>query len=268
MPPRNARTCGTHVLTSFLPIVYGVAVGLGTLSAPVPRQDRDIAVPIKARREETMRHARVSAMALMLAAVPAKAESQDDWWDWTLQNLTVHVEIGNGPARVRGVPDVVVVPARRTKRYRDRRDERVGYADPRAGKHGNGPAFCRSGAGHPVHGRRWCVEKGFGLGVERAHDMRWERRYWDDVVFGRRWTRARGGYVDGGVLVDVVGRRVYGRLDIMRRRMGVRYALTGRWIRPRGGALVLQVRAGPMALAELSDVDGDGRVDVVLVASL
>jgi hypothetical protein len=27
-----------------------------------------------------------------------------------------------------------------------------------------GPAFCRSGAGHPVFGRRWCLEKGFGLG--------------------------------------------------------------------------------------------------------
>ena len=26
---------------------------------------------------------------------------------------------------------------------------------------GNGPAFCRSGAGHPVHGRAWCREKGW-----------------------------------------------------------------------------------------------------------
>lgn len=215
-----------------------------------------------------MRHARVSAMALMLAAVPTKAESQDDWWDWTLQNLTVHVEIGNGPARVRGVPDVVVVSPRRAERWDEGRDRRVRYDDRGTRKQGKGPAFCRSGAGHPVHGRRWCVEKGFGLGGGRAHDMRWERRYWDDVVFGPRWHRARGGYVDGRVLVDVVGRRVYGRLDIMRRRMGVRYALTGRWIRPRGGALVLQVRAGPMAVAELSDMDGDGRVDVVLVAAI
>ena len=29
---------------------------------------------------------------------------------------------------------------------------------------GRGPKFCRSGAGHPVFGRRWCLEKGFGLG--------------------------------------------------------------------------------------------------------
>lgn len=31
-------------------------------------------------------------------------------------------------------------------------------------KRGQGPAFCRSGAGHPVHGRVWCLDKGFGLG--------------------------------------------------------------------------------------------------------
>lgn len=42
---------------------------------------------------------------------------------------------------------------------RDRGDQRV-----RANRRGNAPKFCRTGAGHPVHGRRWCVEKGFGLG--------------------------------------------------------------------------------------------------------
>lgn len=26
---------------------------------------------------------------------------------------------------------------------------------------GNGPAFCRSGAGHPVHGWQWCRERGW-----------------------------------------------------------------------------------------------------------
>ena len=28
-------------------------------------------------------------------------------------------------------------------------------------KNGQGPAFCRSGAGHPVHGRQWCRDKGW-----------------------------------------------------------------------------------------------------------
>lgn len=27
-----------------------------------------------------------------------------------------------------------------------------------------GPSFCRSGAGHPVFGLRWCLEKGYGIG--------------------------------------------------------------------------------------------------------
>lgn len=39
-------------------------------------------------------------------------------------------------------------------------------------RRGRGPAFCRSGAGHPVHGRRWCVQKGFGLGRDILFDTR------------------------------------------------------------------------------------------------
>lgn len=45
-----------------------------------------------------------------------------------------------------------------------------------------GPAFCRSGQGHPVHGRRWCIEKGFGLGPYRD-SRRYEDRRDDD--YGR-----------------------------------------------------------------------------------
>jgi hypothetical protein len=32
---------------------------------------------------------------------------------------------------------------------------------------GNGPAFCRSGAGHPVFGREWCREKGWDANRDR-----------------------------------------------------------------------------------------------------
>src|SRR5687767_12422582 len=31
----------------------------------------------------------------------------------------------------------------------------------RSKNNGNGPAFCRSGAGHPVHGWAWCRERGW-----------------------------------------------------------------------------------------------------------
>jgi|SRR5687767_9255148 len=32
---------------------------------------------------------------------------------------------------------------------------------------GNGPSFCRSGAGHPVFGREWCREKGWDVSRDR-----------------------------------------------------------------------------------------------------
>lgn len=52
---------------------------------------------------------------------------------------------------------------------RGERDDRLDRYDSRSGvREDRGPAFCRSGEGHPVHGRRWCVEKGFGLGGGRS----------------------------------------------------------------------------------------------------
>ena len=31
-------------------------------------------------------------------------------------------------------------------------------------RNGSGPSFCRSGAGHPVWGLEWCLDKGYGIG--------------------------------------------------------------------------------------------------------
>lgn len=36
------------------------------------------------------------------------------------------------------------------------------------GKQGKGPAFCRNGQGHPVHGWRWCEDKGWDRGGGRT----------------------------------------------------------------------------------------------------
>jgi hypothetical protein len=53
-------------------------------------------------------------------------------------------------------------------------------------RRGRGPAFCRSGAGHPVHGRRWCLQKGFGLGRDVLFDTRRRgRTRQGDIVIGR-----------------------------------------------------------------------------------
>lgn len=97
---------------------------------------------------------------------------------------------GKGPAWAAGGPppgrwgqdqDARRAPRERNDRWgrdRDRRDrdwdwgrDRDGRWDRRARVRGNGPAFCRSGAGHPVHGRRWCLEKGFGLGNRSLVDI-------------------------------------------------------------------------------------------------
>ena len=42
-------------------------------------------------------------------------------------------------------------------------------------RNGNGPAFCRSGAGHPVHGWEWCREKGWDR-ADRDRDRDRDRR--------------------------------------------------------------------------------------------
>lgn len=49
------------------------------------------------------------------------------------------------------------------------------------GRNGHGPPFCRSGAGHPVHGRAWCLEKGWGLGFrDRVFFDGRDIVFWDD----------------------------------------------------------------------------------------
>lgn len=218
-----------------------------------------------------MRYASLSAMAFLLASVPAGAEAQaDTWWDWTLQTANVRVEVGNTPSRTRVAPVVVYAEPQRAAARRDRddrynRDDRYDEGHGREGDHAGAPAFCRSGAGHPVHGRAWCVEKGFGLGSYAP--VRWERQRWDNVAFDGRWYGDRRDGFDARVLVGIVGSRVYGRLDVIRGRLGGRYPLTGRWVEPRRGVRVLQVRSGPMAIAEFTDLNGDGRVDAVMVAS-
>lgn len=80
---------------------------------------------------------------------------------------------------------------------RERGNDRRGTYGKGAGqKAGNGPPFCRSGAGHPKHGKQWCIDKGWGLGNDgRVFDTRREDRRYPtrtnertilDEVLGRR----------------------------------------------------------------------------------
>lgn len=121
----------------------------------------------------------------------------------------------------------------------------------------NGPAFCRSGSGHPVYGRAWCIEKGFPLGSQD----------WRTVQIGRVEIRKRGDddRVDHGGLIDILGDIVFGRLDAQRTSLHVDAPLTGRWLTPPDGPRVLQVWAGDTPLGELVDNDRNGSVDLFVL---
>ncbi len=116
---------------------------------------------------------------------------------------------------------------------------------------GGGPAFCRSGAGHPVYGRSWCVQKGFGLG-----NSNWNRVTWGDVILQPR--RASIG--------DVLGSVVLGRLtDYAAQRLGLVSPLYGSWLTNTTDRRVYIVRSGSVPVAEMVDVNGDRRADYVLL---
>ncbi len=139
----------------------------------------------------------------------------------------------------------------RGERWENRRERR-----------GGGPPFCRNGRGHPVHGMGWCREKGWDRGgYDRYGD--WSRAGWTDVILGSP-ERRRDRRLREPSLLDVLGDVVFGRLVERGSRSGMDGPLDGRWLRTDRGS-ILQVRMGGMPLAEMADVDRDGRADVVLL---
>lgn len=162
------------------------------------------------------------------------------------------------------------------------------------GKRGRGPKFCRNGEGHPVHGREWCIEKGFGLGDARYDEDRYDDEYDRDDRYGdgrygdydrRRWRRVKArditldvglfdrftGRLDEDALRRTLGRDAFYRLREHQRRLRLRGRLEGRF--DRGGGIfsgdrrerTLRVRADGRPLARFVDRDGDERVEFVLL---
>ncbi|HEX6609310.1 MAG TPA: hypothetical protein VF051_00900, partial [Hyphomicrobiaceae bacterium] len=125
----------------------------------------------------------------------------------------------------------------------------------------NAPAFCRSGAGHPVFGRQWCMDKGFGLGSE--NDLRWGRANVTDIRFART---ADTGELVRGVLVDVLGDAVFNRLGLHAVTLGYSDPLSGQWYGEPSGPRVLRVTSGGYPVAEIVDNNRDDRADVLVVA--
>jgi hypothetical protein len=143
---------------------------------------------------------------------------------------------------------------------------RLGYWDIRqldpSGVRDGAPAFCRSGAGHPVWGREWCIDKGFGLGASGG--WRWGRHRPDDVAFLMLDERPS---LDRVGLIDVLGSLIFNRLALHAVTLGLADPLGGRWLGEPSGARVLTMHSGDVPVAELIDWDRDGRVDVMYVTS-
>lgn len=133
--------------------------------------------------------------------------------------------------------------------------------DDERAANGGAPAFCRSGEGHPVWGREWCVDKEFGLGDD---DGLWGRATnIDDVIFRRPRTDRE--QLDRETLADILGDIVFGRLALQSLVLGADEPLTGRWLGQPDGPAVLRITAGDLEVAELVDADRDDEVDIILV---
>ncbi len=166
-------------------------------------------------------------------------------------------------ARELGYWRAAVAPPARDRRAGDRSDGGIfgsgdRYPESREDR-GGAPSFCRSGAGHPVWGRDWCLDKGFGLGDGRSA---WGvDRNIEDIILRPRSERE---VLDGGGLIDLLGDVVFGRLALQSLVLGADEPIRGRWLEEREGPRVLRVESGSLPVAELVDYERDGRVDRIL----
>jgi hypothetical protein len=127
-----------------------------------------------------------------------------------------------------------------------------------------GPAFCRNGRGHPVHGWRWCVEKGWVAGGHvRTARLRWDRVRWGHVRLYAPRGSGRIEWLPASAILDV---RVVQRLHRQAARLGLRGSLVARVSRDRWGGVSVEIRSGRLVFAEILDRNRDGRADLILVA--
>lgn len=182
-------------------------------------------------------------------------------------------------ARNVGGNALVIAPSGRTMLVRNRNgDVLVALDDDRARNLGGwkvkpiddrigegSPSFCRSGAGHPNWGRQWCIDKGFGLGVDNSiNSVRWGRNLdVNDVVFVREPTSAT---LTRAALEAVLGQRTVDRLALHAITLGLVDPLVGTWRTDPAGPRVLLVNSGGYPVAEIVDVDRDLRSDRMVVA--
>ena len=137
---------------------------------------------------------------------------------------------------------------------------RVGVLDE--GVRAGAPSFCRSGAGHPVWGRQWCIDKGFGLGT--FDGLRWGRTTdIGNIAFGSGLLTNRLGEA---ALLNLLGPTVFNRLALHAVTLGLMEPLTGMWLSQPTGPRLLMVNSGQRPVAELVDTNRDNLVDLMLFA--
>lgn len=124
------------------------------------------------------------------------------------------------------------------------------------------PSFCRSGAGHPVWGRQWCLQKGFGLGT--SPDLEWAAaRDIGDLTFAQPITTST---LTRDALLSLLGPVAFNRLALHALTLGYTDPLTGIWRSDATGPNVLFVNSGQWPIAEVVDGNRDQRPDLMLVA--
>ena len=178
---------------------------------------------------------------------------------------------------VRGIPEnaLVITPSGRDVVIRNRKgNPLLAIDDDRARNLGgwqvsplaepvkNGaPSFCRSGEGHPVWGRQWCLQKGFGLGD--SPDRRWAAaRDIGDLT----WVAPVAGPLTRDALLNLLGPVAFDRLALHALTLGYTDPLTGVWRTDASGPSLLRVNSGSNPIAELLDSNRDQRPDLMLVA--
>ncbi|HKN57841.1 MAG TPA: hypothetical protein VJV97_03255 [Gemmatimonadaceae bacterium] len=181
-------------------------------------------------------------------------------------------------AFARGIPDntLVIVPSGRDVWIRNRTGAALLNIDDEGARslgvwevsplvepvREGAPSFCRSGAGHPVWGRQWCLQKGFGLG--NSANVEWAAaRDIGDLVFVRPVTT---GTLTRDALLNLLGPVAFDRLALHALTLGYTDPLTGVWRSDATGPSVLLINSGQWPIAEVVDENRDQRPDLMLVA--
>lgn len=124
------------------------------------------------------------------------------------------------------------------------------------------PRFCRTGSGHPVWGRQWCLDKGFGLGAE--NQFRWGRtRDPGDLRF---LSEPASASLNRDALLALLGPVAFNRLALHAVTLGLADPLAGNWRTDNSGQRFLVVSSARRPVAEIVDFNNDRRADLMLVA--